>query len=474
MLEFNSPDDLNNFSQRTSGTATGPTGSPEASNGIQYDATAGRGGSGGLTHIATGTTDVALVYQGQSFDTTVGTNSISGFFKTPAVVNASGTGATFQIGFSANNNTAVYGEAGNTFISTRITQATSAQNAYRLQTQIKTTAGSTAAVDLGPGTFTLDPNTWYRLAADFTHSATPDVFDYTTVLENSGADGTALVSALQGPYTGTVTNADIYNDPTTFAAFRSQETRPPRRRVGLVHGRPRAVVGPGARGGAWASGGIAPPPPVGVSSGFSVGCASPDRPYVLDRYIGHGFCCTTVTSSPARRSSRGLTTSRAVRRQPTCHFDLPAEVAAQPHRDPRQAVVGAHRHHLHAGRVDHERAGGDHERAVGAAERQLHLRVHPGHEPALGVGQVQFGAERPRATGPACRSCGRPSPAKLLAGELADLDRGRRARADRRRPALRHVDEDLHRRLLLELEQAGDARAAAGGDQRARRRRCAA
>jgi hypothetical protein len=225
VLEFNTAEDLAGFSQRTTGAANA-NGSPEASSGIQFDPAAGRMGSGGLTHIAGGTTDVALVYQGQSFDLTTGTNSLSGFFRTPATVNPTGTGATFQIGFSANNNTALYGEAGNNFISTRVTQATSAQNAFRVQTQIKTAAGGTAATDLGTGVFTLEPNTWYRLAADFTHSATPNTFDYSTVLENWGADGSALVSTVQGPFTGTVANADVYNDPTTFAAFRSQEVRP--------------------------------------------------------------------------------------------------------------------------------------------------------------------------------------------------------------------------------------------------------
>ena len=224
VIEFNSPDDLANFSQRLGGNA-GVDGIPVATQGFQYAATAGRTGSGAITHAAGGSTDLAAVYQGETFDLTAGTNSLAGFFKTPAAVDPSGTGAVFQLGFSANNNTALYGETGHNFISTRVNQATSAQNAYRLQTQTKTAGGTTQTPNLGPGTFTLDPNTWYRLANSFTRSATPDTFDFSTTLENWGADGSSLVSVVAGPFTGTVTNADIYNDTTTFAAFRSVETR---------------------------------------------------------------------------------------------------------------------------------------------------------------------------------------------------------------------------------------------------------
>lgn len=226
VVDFSSATDLNSFDYRTSGTVTSGSAPAVTSNGLQFSATAGRSGGGGVTHISGNPTDVQANYTPESYNLTNGdTFTVSGFFQALATPPAaSATGNVFQVGLSASSSLGYYANAGNAYIAARISDANNTDTKYNLQTQLKTTSASSATtVTVSASDFSLTSNEWYRLIVSFTRSATPGNFDYSVAFEDWGADGAAFVSTVSSPAAGTLSNADLYSDTTLFAGFRSIE-----------------------------------------------------------------------------------------------------------------------------------------------------------------------------------------------------------------------------------------------------------
>lgn len=224
--DFNSADEVAKYNFYLTGGVSGtPPSSPSAAGQYQFSANLGRLAGGGLIHTPLGVTDVAAVYQASVFDLTAfDPLTISGFFRTNATPAKGGSGAVFQLGFSANNTTAVYGDAGNSFISARVNKTGTDDNAFNFQTQVKLVgATSPTTATLSAANFSLTADTWYKLSLTLTRSETTNVFDYSTILENWGSTGENLVSVAVGSFTGTFTHAELYNDSSVYAAFRSQE-----------------------------------------------------------------------------------------------------------------------------------------------------------------------------------------------------------------------------------------------------------
>jgi hypothetical protein len=226
---FDSPDELTHYQLYATGAATGtPPVSPSASGQLLYSSASGRLAEGGLVHTYGTITDVAAVYQGSMFDLTASNAlTISAFLKTtgnPSPATAT-PGTIFQAGFSANNTTGLYGESGNAFISSRVYKVGIDTNAFRMQTQVKTSALGPTTAAMGTEDFPLESATWYKLSLTVTRSVIDDTFDYTTILENWGTTGASLVAVASGPFSGSFSNAELYDDSSVYAAFRSQEIK---------------------------------------------------------------------------------------------------------------------------------------------------------------------------------------------------------------------------------------------------------
>lgn len=223
-VQFESATALDDFTQRTSG-AVDVNGSPMAASGFAFTSGSGRSGSGGITHIAGGTTDVSLIYTPVSIDVSTGAKyDLSVFFKSGAsgVLAPTATGAVVQLGLSGRSDTSFNGDSGDNFISARLIHLTASSNTYSIETQVKTTTGATVTGSQSSG-FSLAASTWYKLSVSVQQSPTANTFSFTMGLENWGSTGAAFVSTTSGPTSGTFTNSTLYNDTTTYAGFRAQE-----------------------------------------------------------------------------------------------------------------------------------------------------------------------------------------------------------------------------------------------------------
>ncbi len=214
-VQFGSASDLSSFNQIDSAGAT--------VNNYSFSMAGGVGSGGG---VAWGTAaDTTAIYTGASFDLTGGASITLGIDFLMGAVPTGSANAVAMLGLTADNNVGgFYSLDAASFVGGRIRHRSSGNvNGLQGQSNVTGAGGITQdpSSDAGLTAITFAAPEWYRLELTLSRSATVDVFDYTLSVSSIGADGTATPASLaNGTRTGTLNNAELYNDSTLHAAFR--------------------------------------------------------------------------------------------------------------------------------------------------------------------------------------------------------------------------------------------------------------
>lgn len=208
-------DQLSNFVQRTNTTSTATNLST-----TNFSSSLSGGISGGAGSLAKTTGDTTLIYTG----TGSGLNFTTGdTYTLSAMVKLTATSAVFGVGFVEDANRGFYGSTtdgnGNDHINFRWS-GTAVNPNYNFQAQtMNNGSGTTPSLFVGNAT-TFDATHWMKITLTLTRdSGTAGQFNYTTSLENYGVDGTAF-SSLVYAGSGTINNANLYNDTEVYAGLR--------------------------------------------------------------------------------------------------------------------------------------------------------------------------------------------------------------------------------------------------------------
>jgi hypothetical protein len=215
-FQFESASDLTSFNQVGSTDVASTT--------LGYSSTAGTGGSGGLTFGAA--TDTTAIYSGASYNLSVSTVTIAVNFLVGTVPTGSAN-AVAMLGLVGSNNKGFYSNTADNFLGGRVRHVSSTgANGLQSQTKISGTTSVTASpADASVANIGLTANNWYHLELSLSRSETLNTFNYTLSLSDIGSDGTAIPASLaNGSISGTMANADLYNNTALYAAFRGVPT----------------------------------------------------------------------------------------------------------------------------------------------------------------------------------------------------------------------------------------------------------
>jgi hypothetical protein len=213
-VQFGSASDLSGFNQIDSSGA--------AANNYSFSGTGGVAGGGG---VVWGTTaDTTAVYAGASYDLSSVVSITLGIDLLMGAVPTGGANAVAMLGLTAENNLGgFYNIDAASFAGGRIRHASGGANGLQAQSNPTGAGGITQdpSADGGLSAITFTAPEWYRLELTLSRSGTAGVLNYSMSVMDIGADGTGTPTALvNGTRSGTLNNAEIYNDTTLFAAFR--------------------------------------------------------------------------------------------------------------------------------------------------------------------------------------------------------------------------------------------------------------
>lgn len=206
LIDFNAPGDLAaNF---TNSQASPPIAEADS---VGIGAPASRGLS------VSGTTDNGSTLQTSSYDfSVVGAQlTASIYFHTAGTIGASGEARVLELNFVALSTN--FPTAAHTGIGAKIEFGANVDDVLIRFRQ----NNADVALSLSPTPFDIKPNTWYKATFSATNQGTASTIPATMVLDDYGADGTALVTAGVLSHSFAIpASAAFTADNQVFAAFR--------------------------------------------------------------------------------------------------------------------------------------------------------------------------------------------------------------------------------------------------------------
>jgi len=214
VITFDSATDYsNNFNE--SGAA------PAYVDAYSYSASTGIGGNSGRIDVVQGAAgDTTASYKTSSYDLTTGTGYTTYvFFRTPSTFGAASGGIPAMIGFSEADNQPFLTALSQDWIAVAILAGASNTN-FTMQGRYANNGTQTSLA--ATTAFTLNVDTWYKLAATFTDKGVTVGFNYSATVEDYGSNGTSLVGSVM-PLSGTDMNQTSLSssDTTAYGAFRT-------------------------------------------------------------------------------------------------------------------------------------------------------------------------------------------------------------------------------------------------------------